>query len=168
MSLKDAHFHQITTVDGVTAGTPLADQFDTVIYSDIVCMSKYNKCYFIVYWGTNAGTTGTETFTVIPCDDATPTTTTTAIPFRYKSITQPDTNAAWVACANTGYTCTARVSGMEIIEVNAEDLPLVSGVKYEYVRLTITEAVNGAKLGGVIVIMDEPRYAQDVSETVTA
>jgi hypothetical protein len=57
---------------------------------------------------------------------------------------------------------------MEIIEVNAEDLPLVSGVKYEYVKLTITEADNGAKLGGVIIIMDEPRYAQDVSETVTA
>jgi hypothetical protein len=57
MSLHDAHFHQITTVDGTTAGTPLADQFDTTISSDIVCMSKYNKCYFLYYWGTNLSIT---------------------------------------------------------------------------------------------------------------
>jgi hypothetical protein len=166
MSLKDAHFHQITTVDGTTAGTPLADQFDTAIASDIVCMSKYNKCYFLYYWGTNAGTAGTETLTVIPCDDATPTNTTTAIPFNYKVITQPDTNAAWVYAST--YATAAVVSGLVVIEVNAEDLPTVSGVKYEYVKLQSTELVNGAKLGGIIIIMDEPRYAEDVTDTVTA
>jgi len=166
MSLKDAHFHQITTVDGTTAGTPFVDQYDTSINSDVVSMAKYNKCYFIYYWGTNAGTAGTETLTVIPCDDADASNTTTAIPFRYKYITQPDTNAAWVAASTV--TTEAAVSGMTIIEVNADDLPLVSGVKYEYVKLASAETVNGAKLGGIIIIMDEPRYAQDVSETVTS
>lgn len=166
MSLKDAHFHQITTVDGTTAGTPLADQFDTTIGSDIVCMSKYNKCYFLYYWGTNAGTAGTETLTVIPYDVAAGTNATTAIPFRYKLCTQPDTNGAWTA--SSSYATTAIVSGLVIIEVNAEDLPLVSGVKYEYVKLLSTELVNGAKLGGIIIIMDEPRIAEDISDTVTA
>ena len=165
MSLKDAHFHQITTVDGTTAGTPLADQFDTAISSDIVSMAKYKKMYFIYYWGTNAGTAGTETLTVIPCDDATPSNTTTAIPFRYKAITQPDTNAVWVAAST--YTTAAVVSGMVIIEVNADDLPLVSGVKYEYVKLLSTEAVDGAKLGGIIIMADEPRYAEDTTDTIT-
>ncbi len=165
MSLKDALFHQITTVDGTTAGTPLADQFDTAIASDIVSMKKHNKIYFLYYWGTNAGTAGTEVLTVIPCNDTTPTLTTTAIPFRYKAVTQPDTNAAWVEAST--YTTAAIVSGLVIIEVNAENLPLVSGVKYEYVKLVSTEAVNGAKLGGIIIIADEPRYAQDISEKVS-
>jgi hypothetical protein len=166
MSLHDAHFHQITTVDGVTAGTPLADQFDTTISSDIVCMAKYNKCYFLYYWGTNAGTAGTETLTVIPYDVAAGTTAGSAIPFHYKVITQPDTNAAWVYAST--YATAAVVSGLVIIEVSAEDLPTVSGVKYEYVKLLSTELVNGAKLGGIIIIMDEPRYAEDTTDTVTA
>ena len=165
MGLKDAHFHQITTVDGTTAGTPLADQFDSAIASDVVSMSKYNKCYFLYYWGTNAGTTGIETLTVIPCDNATPSNTTTAIPFRYKFITQPDTNAGWVTASTVDTS--AIVSGLVVIEVNAEDLPLVSGVKYEYVKLQSTEDTNGAKLGGIIIIMDEPRIAEDISDTVT-
>lgn len=162
MSLKDAHFCQILTEDGVYAGTPLADQFDTLITSDVVCMSKYNKAYFIMYWGTNASTSGRETLTVVPTTTAAKGAITTAIPFRYKTITQPDTNAAWVASST--YGCSARVSGMEIIEVNAEDLP----IGYEYCYLNIAQLANGAKLGGVIIIMDEPRYAQDTSEVVTA
>jgi hypothetical protein len=166
MSLKDAHFHQALTVDGTLAGTPLADQFDSGIKSDVVCMSKYNKAYFIMYWGTSTGGTGVETLTVVPCATAAGSTTTTAIPFRYKHITVPDTNAAWVAASTVNTSAVA--SGMCIVEVNAEDLPLVSGVKYEYCYLNIAETTNGAKLGGVIIIMDEPRYAQDTSETVTA
>ena len=165
MSLKDAHFHQITTEDGVEAGTPLADQFDTSIASDTVSMAKYNKCYFLYYWGTNSGTAGTETLTVIPIS-AVGGSTTTAIPFRYKACTTPDTNAVWVAAST--YITAAIVSGLVIIEVNADDLPVVSGVKYEYVYLQSTEAVNGAKLGGIIIIMDEPRYAEDTTDIVTA
>jgi len=166
MSLSNAHYHQITTVDGTTAGTPFADQFDTTIGSDIVSMAKYNKCYFLYYWGTNAGTAGTETLTVLPYDNAAGSTTTTAVPFRYKFVTQPDTNAAWVAASTVATT--AAVSGLVIIEVDADDLPVVSGVKYEYVKLLSTELVNGAKLGGIIIIMDEARYSEDVTDLVTA
>lgn len=166
MSLHDAHFHQITTVDGTTAGTPLADQFDTAIKSDIVSMAKYNKIYFLYYWGTNAGTAGTETLTVVPCTDAAGGTTTTAITFKYKLCTQPDTNAAWTSAAT--YATTAIVSGLVIIEVTADDLPTVSGVKYEYCYLQSTELVNGAKLGGIIIIATDPRYAESTTDLITA
>ncbi len=165
MSLKDAHFCQMTSENGVYAGTPYADQFDTAIKSDIVSMVKYNKAYFLYYWGTNAGTTGIETLTIIPCDDASASATETAIPFRYKACTQPDTNAAWVAAST--YDTAAIVSGLVVIEVNAENLPTVSGVKYEYCYLQSTEDTNGAKLGGIIIIMDEPRFGEDTTDTVT-
>lgn len=166
MSLKDAHFHQITTADGTIAGTPLADQFDSNIDSDIVCMSKYNKCYFLMYIGAVSGSP-TQTLTVIACDDATPTTEyATAIPFRYKIATTPDTNTAWAT--SSSLLTTTGASQIYIIEVNAEDLPMVSGITYEYVKLHIVETAGNDCLAGVIIILDEPRYAQDVSETVTA
>jgi len=165
MSLKDAHFHQITTVHNTTAGTPLADQFEGTIYSDIVSMAKYNKIYFLVYMG--AGGTGRTTLTVLACDDATPSNThATSLPFRYKSITQPDTNAAWVAATTMGTAATASI--LTVIEFNAADLPIVSGVKYEYVKLRCIELADDPVLGGIIIIMDEPRYAEDVSDIVTA
>lgn len=166
MSLKDAHFCQITTADGTIAGTPLADQFDSGIKSDVVCMEKYNKAYFLIYWGVTTGGTITLTLTVVPCDDASMSATTTAIPFRSKRITTPDTNTAWAA--SSSLLTTAGVSQLYVIEVNAEDLPVVSGVKYEYCYLNIAETTNDPALGGIIVIMDEPRYAQDTSELVTA
>lgn len=165
MSLKDAHFHQVLTADGTTAGTPLDDQFDSDIDSDIVSMEKYNKCYFLMYIGA-VTSTPTQTLTVIPCSDATPTLTTTAIPFRYKIITAPDTNSAWAT--SSSLLTTTGASQIYVIEVNAEDLPLVSGVKYEYVKLHIVETAGDACLAGIIIIMDEPRYAEDVTDAVTA
>lgn len=164
MSLKDAHFHQILTNDGVTAGTPFADQFDSDIDSDIVSMAKYNKCYFIMYIGA-VTSTPTQTLTVIPCDDNSPSNTTTAIPFRVKKITHPDTNSAWET--SSSYLTTTGASQIYVVEVNAENLPVVAGVKYEYVKLHIVETAGDACLAGVMIILDEPRYAQDVSETAT-
>ena len=163
MSLHDAHFHQSLTVDGTEAGTPLADQWDSGLRSDIVSMAKYNKAYFLVYWG--VGATHQLGITVIPCDDASASATTTAIPFRYKIVTAPDTNAAWVASSD--FTTTVGSSQLYVIEVKAEDLPLVSGVKYEYCYLQMDEDTNAAALGGVIIIMDEARIAEDITDTVT-
>lgn len=165
MSLKDAHFHQITTADGTIAGTPLADQFDSNIKSDVVSMAKYNKCYFLMYIGA-VSSTPTQTLTVIPCEDNDGSAATTAVPFRYKIVTSPDTNSAWAN--SSSLLTTTGASQIYVIEVNAEDLPIVAGVKYEYIYLNIVETAGDGCLAGVIIIMDEPRYAQDTSEIVTA
>ena len=166
MSLKDAHFHMIAGVSDGAFGSPVADAIGTEAISDVVSMAKYNKCYFVVMQA--VGTAGTMSLVVTPCDNATPSNTTTNIPFRYKNITTPDTNGAWIQATSDTYTTTAGSHQLWIIEVNADDLPLVSGVKYEYVKLLATAVDSTAVLAGCIIIMDEPRYAQDVSETVTA
>lgn len=163
MSLKDAHFVNVAGVSGTTAGSPIADFNAGGTISDTVCMSKYNKAYFLLSWG--VGTTGTTTVTAIPIDSV-GGTTTTAIPFRYKIITTPDTNAAWVTASSL--LTTAASHKMYVFEVNADDLPLVSGVKYEYVYLNFADTNSDPLLGGCIIIMDEPRIAEDVSDTVTA
>jgi hypothetical protein len=164
MSLRDAHFHQITTADGTIAGTPLADQFDSGIKSDVVSFAKYNRAFFLLYWG--VGATHTLTLTVVPTDDADMSNTTTAVTFRYKIVTSPDTNAAWATSASL--LTTAGSSQIYVIEVGGEDMPLVSGVKYEYCYLNIAETNNVAALGGIIIIMEEPRYAEDTTDVVTA
>ena len=164
MSLKDAHWVMPPSTSDTLAGSPVADFVGTAVSTDVVSMAKYNKAYFQIFQG--VGTAGTHTITVIPCDDATPNNETTAIPFRYKIVSSTDTNAAWVAASTL--TTTAGSDQIWVIEVNAADLPIVSGVKYEYVKCIITAVDSTAVLGGCIVIMDEPRYAQDTSETVIA
>ncbi|GAF75365.1 unnamed protein product, partial [marine sediment metagenome] len=120
---------------------------------------------FLLYNGA-VTSSPTQTLTIIPCEDADGSATDTAIPFRYKIVTAPDTNTAWATSSEL--LTTTGASQIYVIEVNAEDLPVVSGVKYEYIYMHCVETAGDASLSGVIIIMDEPRYAQDVSETVTA
>lgn len=166
MSLKDAHFIAAASSAGTQAGTPIADYDAGGTISDIVSMAKYNKAYFCLQLGARDGTTAAPVLTIVPCDDAAASATTTAIPFRYKLVTSGDTCAAWVAASTL--TVTTGDDQAIIIEVNAEDLPLMSGVKYEYCYLNITEPANDPQVGALLIIMDEPRIAEDVSDTVTA
>jgi len=161
MSLKDAHFVMPPSTSDTLMGSPIADMIGTHVPSDTVSFKKYNKAYFVMFQG--VGTAGTHTLTVVPCASV-GGSTTTAIPFRYKIISSTDTNAAWVAASTL--TTSAGSDQIWVIEVNAEDLPLVSGVKYEYAYLYALAVDSTTVLGGCIIIMDEPRYAQDVSETV--
>lgn len=164
MSLKDAHWVMPPSTSDTLAGSPVADFVGTEVPSDVVSMAKYKKAYFQIFQG--VGAAGTHTITVLPCDDATPSNTTTAIPFRYKIISSTDTNAVWVSASTL--TTSAGSDQIWVIEVNADDLPLVSGVKYEYVKVLVTAVDSTAVLGGIIIIMDEPRYAEDTTDSVIA
>lgn len=161
MSLKDAHFVMPPSTSDTLAGSPVADFVGTHVPTDTVSFAKYNKAYFVIFQG--VGTAGTHTITAVPYS-AVGGSTTTAIPFRYKIISSTDTNAAWVAASTL--TTTAGSDQIWVIEVNADDLPLVSGVKYEYCSVLITAVDSTAVLGGCIIIMDEPRYAEDTTDTV--
>jgi hypothetical protein len=165
-SSQDFHWVAATPTAGTQAGLPIADFAAGNTISDVVCMSKYHTAYFIVYWGATTGGTETLTLTIVPCSDATGGTTTTAIPFLYKRVSSGDTNAAWVAASTV--TCTAGHRQMYILRVDADDLPLVSGVKYEYCYCNIAEVINDPCLGGCLIMMADPRYAEDTTDTVTA
>lgn len=161
MSLKDAHFVMPPSTSDTLAGSPVSDFVGTHVPTDTVSFKKYNVAYFVIFQG--VGTAGTHTITAVPYS-AVGGSTTTAIPFQYKIISSTDTNAAWVAASTL--TTSAGSDQIWVIRVSADDLPLVSGVKYEYCSVLITAVDSTAVLGGCIIIMDEPRYAQDTSETV--
>jgi len=157
------HFVMPVSSKGVLAGDSLADNFDGGTDSQIVCMSKYKTAYFLVHWG--VGTTGQLTITAVPCDDATPSHTTTAIPFQYKKCSVTETETAWTTSSSL-YTDPAS-SSLYVIKVQAENLPQVAGVKYEYVKLAIAETDDDPLLGGCIIMMADPRYDEAILDGVT-
>lgn len=162
--MSEFHFVAIPGVSGTTAGTPVADWNAGGTVSDVVSMAKYKTAYFQVFWG--VGTTGTTTITVIPTDNAGKSNTTTAIPFHYKRVSSTETNTAWTA--SSSFVTTAGSHQLYVIRVRAADLPLVSGVKYEYVYLDFADTNSAALLGGCIIMMADPRYDEDTLDKVTA
>jgi hypothetical protein len=98
--------------------------------------------------------------------DAAATNTTTAIGFYYKRVSAGETNTAWTS--SSSLLTTAGNDQMYVIKVNAADLPLVSNVTYEYCYLNVAETTDDPALGGVIVMMADPRYDEATLDAVTA
>lgn len=157
-STQDVHFVLVPGVSGTTAGSPIADFNSGGTVTDVVCMSKYHTAYFMIFWG--VGTTGTTTITAIPTDDVLHTNHATAIPFLSKKCSSTDTNTAWAA--SSSLLTTTGSHQMTIVKVCADDLP----IGYEYVMLNLAETAASALLGGCIIMMADPRYAEDTTDSV--
>lgn len=134
---------------------PVADAFSGTVASDVVNMSAYGSCLFIIHKG--VGTTGTSTITVEACDDVVPTTTS-AVPFFYKTITSGDTDSVLTKATTSGFTLTAGSSQIYLIEVRDRDL---ASSGYKYVRLKAVESVDAAVLAGITIALGEPRNRAD-------
>ncbi|MCG8670201.1 MAG: hypothetical protein MI867_12360 [Pseudomonadales bacterium] len=141
---------------------PVADFMAGTVSTDVVSMANHGKVLFVVYKG--VGATGTSTITVEACDDFTPTTTS-AIPFRYRTITSDDTHGAVTEATTAGFTTTAGSSQIYLIEVDAIQLA-VDGNDYANVRLTAVESANSPVVGSILAIMLDPKYGAEVQTTV--
>ena len=164
--MSDFHFVMPTGVAGGPMGGPVADYNAGGSESDIVCMTKYKTCYFILLLGARTGSTAAPVLTVIPYDVAAGTTSTTAIPFLYKRMSSGETNTAWTS--SSSLTVTTGDSQVYCIKVSAQNLPLVSGVKYEYVQLVSTEPANDPQVGALLIMMADARFDEDTLDAVTA
>ena len=166
--MDNQSFHWVATPStaGTLAGTPVADYAAGGTKSDIVSFAKYKTAYFQIILGARVGTTAASVITAIPCDDAAASNETTAISFDYKRVSATDTNAAWTTASTL--TTTTGDDQAYIVRVRAENLPLVSGVKYEYAYVNITEDADDPQVGAVLIMMSDPRYNEDVTDTVTS
>ncbi len=162
-NVQDVHWVMPTGAAGSLAGSPISDFVAAGTISDTVSFAKYQTAYFLIFHG--VGTAGTNDLTVIPITEP-GGSTTTAIPFQYKRVSSVDTNTAWVWATSNTLLTSVGSHQLYVIKVSADDLPLVSGVKYEYAYLNISDNDGAALLGGVIIMMADPRYAQDTTETV--
>lgn len=132
---------------------PVADAFAGTVYSDIVNMKNFGHATFIIYKG--VGATGTSTITVEASDDASGSNVT-AIPFRYRAITSGDTAGTLTDATTAGFATTAGSSQLYAIEVDAQAM---ADTGYGYLRLKAVEVVDSPVLGGIAIVLSEPRYA---------
>ena len=138
---------------------PLADAFAGTVYSDIVTMKNHGHVTFIIHAG--VGATGTSTITVEACDDVSGSNVS-AVPFHYREYTTGDTPGVLTAAAAAGFVTTAGSSKLIVLEVESSALG-ASG--YGYIRIKAVESVDSPVLGGILIILSEPRYALNVQAT---
>lgn len=133
---------------------PVADFADTDQYSDIISLKDYEKIAFLVYKG--VGTTGTSTLTVEACDDVS-ASNVSAVAFKYREYitASSDLPGTIKDATSTGFTTTAGSSQLYVCEINVEAL-LASG--YKFCRLKMHEVTNSPVLGGVLVLLANPRF----------
>lgn len=143
----------------VNALVPVADAFAGTVYTDVINMKDFNHVQFVIQKG--AGAVGTSTITIEACDDVVPTNVS-AVPFKYQVCTTGDTFSALTAAEATGFDTTAGANQMYKVEVDSDALA-ASG--YGYIRLKAVEVVNDPVLGGVVAVLTEPRYGQEVPNT---
>jgi len=143
----------------VNALAPVADAFAGTVYTAPINMESFHHVSFIIQTG--VGATGTSTITVLASDDIS-RTHTTAIPFNYQECVSGDTFGATIAATTAGFTTTAGSNKMYKIEVDNQAL---ASTGYGYIALKAVEVVNDPVLGGVLAVLTEPRYGQDVFAT---
>jgi hypothetical protein len=131
---------------------PVADAFAGTVNTDILRCQSSSGILFVITKG--VGATGTSTITIDACDDVTPTNTT-AVPFRYRISTTPDTWGAWTEAAAAGFATTAGSNQLYEVFVPASEL---AEEGYGYARLTAVEVVNNPVLGGVNAFLVSPTY----------
>lgn len=135
---------------------PVANAFAGTVTTDVVDMTDYAQCTFIVFAG--VGASGTSTITVEACDDIVPTNTT-AVPFYYREYAPAAVGSASVEGALTlattaGFLTTAGTG--RLIEVTVRGSQLAS-TGYRYVRAKLVEGTASAVLGGVLIVLSESR-----------
>ena len=143
----------------VNALAPVADAFSGTVYTDIINMENFHHISFLIQIG--VGATGTSTITIEACDDVSGSNVT-AIPFHYQACVSGDTFGATTAATSAGFTTAAGSNKMYKIEVDNQAL---ASTGYGYIRLKAVEVVDSPVLGGILAVLSEPRYGQDIFDT---
>lgn len=152
--MSSLFLERVTLIKGINA---VADAFAATVYSDVMDMSEYGQCSWLVHSG--VGATGTSTITVNACDDIVPTTES-AVPFWYRQYGVGASGAASVEGSVTlattaGFLTTAGTGRLIILTVTADQM---ASTGYRYVRAKFVEGTASAVLGGVIAVLSDPRF----------
>ena len=135
------------------------DMFASNVTSDIINMENWGGVVWIVT--KLDGAVGTAAATIESCDTVVPGAAT-AIPFRYRKQITPDTFTAWTTGVVGGVAITAGANEVWEFSVYASEL---SGTD-SFVRIVLTEDDGTAVHGGVVTMLFDPRYGQEIPATV--
>ena len=151
--------------------TPVADAFAGGVATDLHSLENYRKITWIIFTGAFEDTGVSNIVTVDASDDAS-ASSTTAMAFNHRSMAwNATTEAAWgalTAATSSGYNFTTNNTASNAIfaiTVTADKVEAAqAGAKFA--RLAIAETANKTITAGVLVIMEDPRYAGDVPPSV--
>lgn len=135
----------------VPSVAPSADVYNGNPGGEVIDMTNYERCTFLLYQKTSTSNTGKATITVEKCDDATPSKST-AIAFNYRkneSAGTADTLGDLTAATASGFSTTANKTALYAVEVRADQLDAAK----PYVRMVCTEATNDPVIGCVIAVL---------------
>jgi hypothetical protein len=142
---------------------PEADRFAGGVTTVVVECRSAVGVLFIIFRGDSTGGTATGVVTVNACDDVAPTTTT-AVPFWYRSSTTFDTWGAWTHVAATGFTMPTGDDQMHQVFVEASEL---AENGYGYAQMAISEPVNDPVDAAVLIAVIQQRYQQTTTTMLT-
>lgn len=145
----------------VNALPPVADAFaGAAVVSDVIKVTGQG-IEFLVYSG--VGATGTSTFTVLACDNVTPSTTA-AVAFWYKEVASDPGSETWTLATSSGWTRTAGSNFMARIWVPAD---LIGAQGYAYAQLKCVESVDSPVLGGILAVLWGAEFDPNITTVIT-
>jgi len=154
---------QVHPVIGLAA---VANAFAGTVSSQAVSLAFFKRAVFLYHKA--VGATGTATLILEACTTAAGANNT-AIPFYYRSYLgtaaagtdMPNINPTLATSA--GFTTTAGSNQIYVLEAADQALWNVAADQdigtYKYLRLTSTEVVASAVLGGILIELCGPQYA---------
>lgn len=137
----------------VPALYPVADAFAGTKTTDVIEVQGEGVLFTRI---DGVGTTGTSTITALACDDTTPSNTT-AVPFKYRISTTPDTWGVWTEATTSGFTTTAGSNQVYQIWVPAEEM---ASTGYGYIQLSLVEVADSPVVGCVLAQVIGGRYKE--------
>jgi hypothetical protein len=143
----------------VNALAPAAGAFTGTVETVPINLKNFEHVSFVIQCG--AGAAGTAAVTVEACSDTTPTATL-AIPFVYQECISGDTFGAIQKALAAGFTTAAAANKVYKIDIDA-DVLAASG--YGYIRVKSVESTVSAISGGILAILVEPRYEQEIFDS---
>lgn len=160
--------HHVPQPVGSTECPELEDFYEGNITSLCCNMSAWEGIVYIVSKTTSA--TGTATATIESCS-AYAGTDNTAVAFKYRYSTTPDTFTAWADATSGGIAITAGSDEIWEFAIASSDLykgTATAPVNHQYVRIVLTETESTAQDGSVVAIMYGPKYGHEIPDTVMA
>ena len=145
----------------VNALPPVADAFAGATATSDVIKVDGQGIEFLVWTG--VGATGTSTFTVLACDDVTPSNTT-AVAFWYKEITSDPGSTTWTLATSTGWLRTAGSNFMARIWVPAD---IIGATGYGSAQLNGSEGTDSPVLGGILAILHNTTFQPQTVTVIT-
>lgn len=140
---------------------PQADAYAGGITTDVFNMENFHNGAFLIFQGAIEDSGISNLVTLLACDDATPSNTST-MQFRYHVYTSStDTWAAQGTAAAAGYNFNSNnavSNGIHVVTFSSDEVSADGNNGYSYVQLSVAETANKTVTAGILFFGLDPRH----------